>query len=330
MSEIKIPASYFEPEVRDNFEISELMKRAWAAEQEVLKIIIDICERNDIKYFLFYGSLLGAVRHKGFIPWDDDIDIALLRPDYDRLIEALHRELPDGFVVAGAYAAEKRLFEACKTAQCRVIADEQYWTFPRYLDRFHCFPYPRIGIDIFPFDFVYANEDEYKEHMELGREITILVDNFETLSKKSRFPQEIRNLNKKYGVDFEINDELEQRLWQLLDNLCTICPEEEAGGVTYVASMFRGNRYKFDKEWFADTKIVPFDMIETRIPAEYDKALRAIYGDYTVPRQGWAAHDYPFYATQEEAMLKLFKESGIDNDVTTFCHNWYNLTHKND
>lgn len=60
-----------------------------SVELGILDYIVSLCKENSIPYYLSYGSLLGAIRHKGFIPWDDDIDISLLRPDYDRLIKAL-------------------------------------------------------------------------------------------------------------------------------------------------------------------------------------------------------------------------------------------------
>ena len=95
---------FFLKETRCGFEISEMMKRAWSAELEVLEIVVDICNRNKLQYFADWGTLLGAVRHQGFIPWDDDIDICLKREDYNQLIQILPQELPYGMVMTGMYA----------------------------------------------------------------------------------------------------------------------------------------------------------------------------------------------------------------------------------
>ena len=56
---------------------------------EILKVIADLCEELNLRYFLIYGTLIGAIRHKGFIPWDDDLDIMMPRPDYDKLLSYL-------------------------------------------------------------------------------------------------------------------------------------------------------------------------------------------------------------------------------------------------
>lgn len=87
---------FFEQEIRDGFYISSTMKRVWAAEMEVLQKVAEICDRHNIVWYAAYGTLLGAIRHEGFVPWDDDIDIWVKRNDYNRLINILPVELPPG------------------------------------------------------------------------------------------------------------------------------------------------------------------------------------------------------------------------------------------
>jgi lipopolysaccharide cholinephosphotransferase len=136
---------FFKPEIREGFEIPAMMKRAWAAQMEVLQVVADICEENGLQYFADGGTLLGAVRHQGFIPWDDDIDICLKREDYNRLISILQRQLPYGFVVSGMYAGTVRLRMAANVSHLRVIADETLWNFNDYMKVFSRIPLSARG-----------------------------------------------------------------------------------------------------------------------------------------------------------------------------------------
>ena len=93
------PDSYFETEIREGFEVQSMMKRAWAGQIEVMEEIRKVCERHNIKWFADYGTLLGAVRHKGFIPWDDDIDIGMKRDDLQNFIKYGKDELPEEYKI---------------------------------------------------------------------------------------------------------------------------------------------------------------------------------------------------------------------------------------
>jgi lipopolysaccharide cholinephosphotransferase len=81
------------PDVRENEQT--LIKQCQAVMLRMLKIIDYLCAKHNIQYFLIGGSLLGAIRHKGFIPWDDDLDIGMTRENYDKFVRVVVRELPN-------------------------------------------------------------------------------------------------------------------------------------------------------------------------------------------------------------------------------------------
>ena len=85
-------------EIRCDFLVTTDRKKVWQVELELLAEFDRICRKYGLRYFADYGTLLGAARHKGFIPWDDDIDVTMMRPDYERLKQIMKQErLPEPF-----------------------------------------------------------------------------------------------------------------------------------------------------------------------------------------------------------------------------------------
>ena len=222
---------FFKPEIREEFEIQAMMKRAWAAQMEVLQVVADICEENGLQYFADGGTLLGAVRHQGFIPWDDDIDICLKREDYNRLISILQRQLPYGFVMSGMYAGTVRLRMAANVSHLRVIADETLWNFNDYMKYFHGFPYQRVEIDIFPLDYIPVEAklaDIQKIMMIQGMN---LLENWTTLEKAGKLEESLQEYEKLCNVRID-RQNTKNGLWKLTDAIASLCHKEEAEYIT--------------------------------------------------------------------------------------------------
>ena len=83
--QLKIDETFFLPEERNGYMVSSEMKKVWAVELDLLNEFARVCDKYRLKWFAHAGTMLGAVRHHGFIPWDDDIDVVMPREDYERL-----------------------------------------------------------------------------------------------------------------------------------------------------------------------------------------------------------------------------------------------------
>lgn len=143
---ISIPDCFYKEEVKDGYYISSKMKHIWAVQLDILWQIIKICEKHNIKYFAIGGTLLGTVRHKGYIPWDDDLDIAMYREDYDRFCEIAPKELVEPYFFQTEATDPGYLLRHAKVRNSRTtgiltVQKEKKYSFNQ-----------GIFVDIFPID----------------------------------------------------------------------------------------------------------------------------------------------------------------------------------
>lgn len=317
--ELEFSADYFKTEVRDGFEIPAMMKRAWAAQMEVLHVVAGVCKNNEIRYFADGGTLLGAVRHKGMIPWDDDIDICVVREEYNRLIQVLPKALPHGFVVAGMYADSERLQKAAFVPHLRVIADETLWNFNDYMRYFHGFPYQRVGIDIFPMDYISRDigiTNVQKQIIRLGIET---LRDWNKLEENGMLDEYVNGFQKLCNVSFDNVNNVKNYMWKIIDKISSISYREEADYITNIFYWLDNDNYKMKKECYDYTIELPFENMNIVAPEMYDEVLRAEYGDYMVLVKGAADHDYPFYGHMESELIKQIRNVGFKGSVDEFC-----------
>lgn len=323
---MKFQKDFFEEEIRNDFLVPEMMKRAWAAEMEILQVVADICEKHAIPWFADSGTLLGAVRHKGYIPWDDDIDIALKRPDYNRLIELLPDELPDGIVLIGMYAKEERLQNAAFYPNIRVVADDLYWNFTDYMKRFHGFPFFCVGIDIFPLDYIPRDSSLAKHQKMLMEKIWPLTmefkpDNNCPISKNEKWIKELELL---CHISLPRNKTIGNCLWKLYDAVSSQYSWDDADNITVYDYWLTYPDCYYSKSCYDSAELFPFENMVIPVPTGYDEILSALYGDYMTPVKSPSLHEYPVYKSQWSAMEELFKKKGITRSIPEFCRDFMN------
>ena len=304
---------FFEAEERCGFLIDTTMKTVWAAELEVLCEIALVCERHNIPWYMAYGSLLGAVRHEGFIPWDDDMDICLIREDYQKLLEILPEELPEGYVVRSPLLENGYPeFHSC-VANSDSISIE-----PEHLQKFHGCPFV-VGVDIFPIDTLPKDGvvlENKKRAFQLIRKAVHVIKR----ERDVRVLEGISEILKRdYGIqlysgkpflpetDHEAN-EMAADFWRLANEVVVSSANEEMSNRACIFVDYVQGKSLYNTDWFRKIEELPFEDFAVPVPGQYDQVLRSTYGDYHIYKRQTAGHDYPFYTKQLEDLRRRVKE----------------------
>lgn len=308
--EANFTPEYFLDEVRDGFYIPSIMKRVWAEHITILTNIDKVCRKYDIRWFAGWGTLLGAVRHGGFIPWDDDIDILMFRKDYNRFMEIAENELPGDYEVKSVWNNSSVYSDLLRVNNTK--GEELNGEF---LEKHNgCFY--GCGVDIFPIDIIDGSDEDKS-----------------LLQKKLRFLEYIKsadldglkNLKKKKikeaeetGLIIDVNKSSANecmKIWiKLIDELSVkyndynqLLKESEGKTRKPIAVLANGwkNSGKYYKpEWFADTCLMPFENTELPVPIDWDNVLKVHFGDYKVPVRGGSNHAYPYFNPSRQKLLK--------------------------
>lgn len=229
---------------------------------DITKQFVEICDRHNIVYYMLGGTMLGAVRHKGFIPWDDDMDFGVMRKDFDRLKEALEKELKFPYKLYTWRNTQNVLGPKFKIADERTVAEEF---------RKEGFKPMGINIDIFPLD--YAKTNRY------GLNKASVSDIYKRIYAYKYLPLKSRSLPKKV-VAFLIKvllfwmTEAMFESWSSRLDSCGVGP--------YIANNNGawGLRETVPKEIFEKSKKYDFEDIKLNGVADYDSYLVSLYGDY--------------------------------------------------
>lgn len=305
---MQFPHTYYEDEVREGFYVPCMMKCSWAASLEVLGEIAKVCERHQIRWFAYSGTLLGAVRHSGFIPWDDDLDICMLRDDYIRFNEVAAKELPEGYRVVNAQN-EEEFYELLTQ-----VRSSDYINFEEdYLKKHHKFPFVS-GVDIFPLDYLIENPEEETLRENLAQLTNILAVSFcrDHPSYRERPEEELEDitayLEKQCNIVFDRSKSMKKQVYTLMDRLYAMGKAKGAKKVVHMSYWLSRKSHAFPIAYFENAVMIPFETIKIPVPADYDGVLKIQYGEYMHSVREGGMHDYPWYKSEEKM---LYDQKGV-------------------
>lgn len=255
-------------EIRSGFHVSENRKKLWSIELQILDAVDAICRKNGLRYFLVGGCAIGAVRHGGFIPWDDDIDIAMFRTDFEKLCDLLKdSDIIQRYCIH--YGCDQfhqndtflRIRDRHSTAIIRSELERKDWCHGVFLE-------------IYPLDNVPDDETERKKQVERARK-------WERLAKHCIYGQHYTGV--KALLDrFFISKPVRQLVWRLWQHECTRYNKVECKRVDTVSlSAYAGTGCMlFDKNQVENTVDADYEGRRYMVAAGNDHCLRQQYGDY--------------------------------------------------
>lgn len=299
---ISLNDKFFEEEVRCGFTISSEMKHVWAAEMKILSYIIDVCKKYNIQYFADYGTLLGAIRHEGFIPWDDDIDISLKRTDYMKLLSALKEENNPDYIINSCYVNNDRrkVFTSISNYTQVPLPDD-------VRENFYQCPYV-VGIDIFVLDYVPRDEEMASMQRAMYTAVYDLAHRLDEITENGQLEQYLCDVENMCNVSIVRDNTIRGQLWRLADSIAAMFNDEESDKLVCMSEYVSGfPNLIYDKEWFADSLTKKFEVIDIAVPREFDKVLTQGYGNYMEMKRNTAAHEYPFFKGQKAFLEEMNK-----------------------
>ena len=290
---------FFYDEVQEGFYVPGIMKRSWGAQLEILSEIDRICKKWDISYYMAYGSLLGAIRHRGFIPWDDDIDIMMFRTDYDKFRQLVQEEMSeDMFFTSIESDANRNSFIAAVCVEPIIFSQKK-------LRKFHEFPHS-TAIDIFVLDELSGDEEDEKFRKKVLGIFTTMLSALECGKEKTKaFCRELHKIEELLHIQFDKELPLKSQFYQIMDRIFQEFNGEGGREVVYFPKYCNFD-VRFPKSAFKETEWLSFCDKKVPVPKDYDTVLRAIYKDYKKEVKGGGDHNYPYFKELERKIQEKY------------------------
>ncbi len=246
---------------------AEFLKGLHECELNILKEVTRVCKKLNIKYYLDGGTMLGAIRHQGFIPWDDDIDVFMLREDYERFLIEAPKHLNKKYFLQTYNSDKNYLNSFAKMRNSETTFIEKT---VKKVNSNH-----GVYIDIFVYD-------NYNPVLSVNNTILNLLLKWYNLKLYKYYCVSTRKRKIKSAISKTLFFYFKSITKQLIkkDKIIQYYKNKPCKYVRSYSSTYSLERAIFKKEWLGKGKLVKFEDIEAYVPENYDMWLKTIYGDY--------------------------------------------------
>ena len=309
---------YFMDEVIDGFLTESRMKRLWASDMKDLSVLREACDKCGVKYTLAGGSLLGAIRNGGHIPWDDDLDIEMRRTDYHKACDnGLLQMIPEPYWVSDYkyYGNGYQLVKLVNSHSYNLGEEER-------AEKYGC--EFANAIDLFLLDSIPENESD-REFFFKVIEICEIIRADQEMDP-DEFPDNYRmrkeQVKKLFGYEIETDEKetIDSIILRYLDEFFLRYDENESKELALLYFYVTENKYKYPQMLYDRYLEMDYENGSVWVPAGYDGILRRNFGDYMYPVIGTAFHDYPCYTYH----IRKLKESGVEYRAYHIDAEFYN------
>jgi len=248
--------------------MDSILRDLQCCELEMLKSFIQVCERLELRYYIVGGTLLGAVRHKGFIPWDDDIDIAMPREDYERFVKHGQAYLPEYYFLQDQHTDPEWPANFAKIRDSRTTFIET--SVKKQKINHGAF------IDIFPLDY-YPTKPVSRMLFKVRNRIMVkrISAIFTPVQEDKGFIRAARDLS--FSAVARVMYPTVKRALEAREKLFAKCPRS---GLLANHCGAWGAKEIMPAEWFGDGAKLEFEGITVKVPTGYERYLTHVYGDY--------------------------------------------------
>ena len=297
---------FFRDEIRTGFYIPTALKQAWAAELDILALIDSICTRHNINYFAEWGTMLGAIRHGGIIPWDDDIDIGMMRSDYIKFRKVCDAHLPDGYVIHDYERKEDHWLFLSRIVSCEHINFDE-----KYLNEHYNFPW-LASVDIFVTDYVYEDPEREKERRdEIMRLLAFSESIIDNKIDDYSLNEGLKAFEDKYHKPFtSIKDRRSIciELYRTCEELMSLLTSDDSGKVGQIFPWILKGVPPTDASNYSSFVRLPFEHTTIPVPCNYVNTMSYRFGQFLNINKSQGGHGYPFFEEQKKDFEALYGE----------------------